>query len=745
MPIVYDPAPVFLGLDGLPLNGGWVGFFEDGTDTPKAVYSDSSLGTPVANPQVLGADGRMPTGTGVWYGIGKYRVRLYDSLGAEVWTRDGIDGEVVTVAGLVTSQVVESISVMVNDLFPGAYGLVHCLGYYSEGDGGGGFFRWVAGMSTTPNQGTIFQPTVGGNGRWVRLPSTEVDARWFGATSASSTCATFLGKARDWCIQEGIPLHIVGGDYDLGGNVGFTADLHLIIEEGVVFGSSTTASTVTIACDADIRSISSLIGVGADLEVTSAIDCKPEWWGVTGATGETVAWAAFSAGRGTGRSYLTGQYECDGGSPGFGPLHFGPGAQLTLSASVSCDTITYDVAGTWLIKINTSSNSLEVDQNELEAWIFYGLEATVDPTYYARVVKNLTDTGTKKVTLVWNYLPQYDISSSPADYDWVSNRIEAGTIIGGTIFAFGQVIAGNHRVFDPDMTQVILSQPAPLEWWGAIQNDSSSDAVNMAALEKAVICTPLIDGLGSNSNYRQAPSGGFGYYITGSALVTNLHARDLCLRTSGTAAVEIANTGTLRLNSCTMIACIAQSNNKATEMCIVDNLVSGNLILKAGQFRIENSDFTGTVELVNDTAEAVAMIENSKFGGLTLDGTFAAFSGSVSDNRIYGSSSEDLTISYPDRMTITGNQGAGNNSLSVSNADQCTISNNVFRDISIGSANYCAIIGNVTTSTTARNSWSGTGCTVLGNNTVYRAGAGDYSGFDATTLPAVANLNLYNV
>lgn len=63
------------------------------------------------------------------------------------------------------------------------------LGYYAAGDGGGGTFRWDATSSATPNPGTVFQPTAGGVGRWLRVIETprNYDFLWFGAKGDSVT------------------------------------------------------------------------------------------------------------------------------------------------------------------------------------------------------------------------------------------------------------------------------------------------------------------------------------------------------------------------------------------------------------------------------------------------------------------------------------------------------------------------------------------------------------------------------
>lgn len=55
------------------------------------------------------------------------------------------------------------------------------LGYYAKGDGGGGSFYWDSLSTVTDNGGTIIQATGITTGRWKRLYSGQVSAKWFGA------------------------------------------------------------------------------------------------------------------------------------------------------------------------------------------------------------------------------------------------------------------------------------------------------------------------------------------------------------------------------------------------------------------------------------------------------------------------------------------------------------------------------------------------------------------------------------
>lgn len=85
----YNPAPIFLDNTGKPVAGGFLYFYESGTTTPKLTWSDEALATPNPNPVPLDSAGR--ANNNIWI-KGSYSVRLTDSLGTMIWTRNVSDG-----------------------------------------------------------------------------------------------------------------------------------------------------------------------------------------------------------------------------------------------------------------------------------------------------------------------------------------------------------------------------------------------------------------------------------------------------------------------------------------------------------------------------------------------------------------------------------------------------------------------------------------------------------------------------
>lgn len=70
----------FCDLNGQPMSGGSVYFYEVGTTTPKTTYQDSALSVPNTNPVILNAAGRAT----IW-GSGSFRQVVYDQYGNLIW------------------------------------------------------------------------------------------------------------------------------------------------------------------------------------------------------------------------------------------------------------------------------------------------------------------------------------------------------------------------------------------------------------------------------------------------------------------------------------------------------------------------------------------------------------------------------------------------------------------------------------------------------------------------------------
>lgn len=87
-----NPFPQYINISGSPINGGFLKFFDTGTDDPKSVFSDSDFATDIGNEVRLSASGRVPD----IYLNGAYSVTLTDADGNELDSADpiGLDTDI---------------------------------------------------------------------------------------------------------------------------------------------------------------------------------------------------------------------------------------------------------------------------------------------------------------------------------------------------------------------------------------------------------------------------------------------------------------------------------------------------------------------------------------------------------------------------------------------------------------------------------------------------------------------------
>lgn len=87
--IFYNPVPQQVNVNGIPLPGFKYLFFENGTTTPKNVFSDVAGTVSIGNEVTLDSRGAVPS----FFGTGTYRVRFIDNIlpiPGQVWERDDI-------------------------------------------------------------------------------------------------------------------------------------------------------------------------------------------------------------------------------------------------------------------------------------------------------------------------------------------------------------------------------------------------------------------------------------------------------------------------------------------------------------------------------------------------------------------------------------------------------------------------------------------------------------------------------
>ena len=93
-----DPVPQYLSASGSILPFGKLSLFTSGTNDLIDVFADINGGTPIDNPVILGADGRLPN---VFFN-GSAKAILTDANDVQIWERDPVGGAQATSALIVS-------------------------------------------------------------------------------------------------------------------------------------------------------------------------------------------------------------------------------------------------------------------------------------------------------------------------------------------------------------------------------------------------------------------------------------------------------------------------------------------------------------------------------------------------------------------------------------------------------------------------------------------------------------------
>jgi len=88
----------FFDNNGNPLSGGKIYTYEAGTTTPLATYTSSTGNTAHANPIVLDAAGRVPSGGEIWNALRLYKFVLKTSAEVTIATYDNVGSSFNAVA-----------------------------------------------------------------------------------------------------------------------------------------------------------------------------------------------------------------------------------------------------------------------------------------------------------------------------------------------------------------------------------------------------------------------------------------------------------------------------------------------------------------------------------------------------------------------------------------------------------------------------------------------------------------------
>jgi hypothetical protein len=198
--------------DGKLASGGFLHFYQSGTNTPKPVYADAGMSVALPNPVVLSASGSAV----IFLGDGAYRVHLLDQFGAQIAPPvDGIQG----IGGG------SSAGSNIAYAFVGTYAnlrsltsnpeVVYVSGRLVEGDGGQGWFQLLTtntgGLSDDDG---IILTSMGGTRIYKRVFDSAIDPLWFGvAYNVAVNQAVYLNKAITASVQFNYPALVAGSVY----------------------------------------------------------------------------------------------------------------------------------------------------------------------------------------------------------------------------------------------------------------------------------------------------------------------------------------------------------------------------------------------------------------------------------------------------------------------------------------------------------------------------------------------------
>lgn len=271
------PAQWFDASGNAALSGGKLQFFEVGTTTPKAVYSDYQGNTSAGTTVTLDSSGR----ANIWLS-GLYSVQLLTAADVPIGNRiDGIGEELapdVDASAVLSVETYDDLRALIG----ANVRICGVEGRAANGDGGAGMFAWDDAETAVDDGGTILTPdTLPASGRWVRIFSGDMDFRWFGdITGTDDTTAYALGLAAS--VARGRWLSIHSGTVRLTSSVSASAGAMVRIPLG---GKIVAASSlVGLGFPAGTRFDGSPGCFGENISVSFGLNAVPAvdvtWWDV---------------------------------------------------------------------------------------------------------------------------------------------------------------------------------------------------------------------------------------------------------------------------------------------------------------------------------------------------------------------------------------------------------------------------------------------------------------------------------
>lgn len=145
-------------------SGAKLNFYEAGTTTRLATYTDSALSVAHTNPVVADGNGVFAA---IYTQNKEYKIVLTDSDDVVIWTVDPYYTPIVDIiADLTALKLVEG----------SANQIIYLKGLSSINDSGEGHFYWNASSTATADDGNVIQATGVTTGRWIRMFQGHYDS-----------------------------------------------------------------------------------------------------------------------------------------------------------------------------------------------------------------------------------------------------------------------------------------------------------------------------------------------------------------------------------------------------------------------------------------------------------------------------------------------------------------------------------------------------------------------------------------
>jgi hypothetical protein len=357
-------VPQHCDADGNPFGSARLRFYEPDTTTPKAVYTDPLLQDPShqwPDPLLLDSAGQAPGSAGIYYGVGEYDVVLEnrsdiepipDGTWGTVWGPIRVQGKPDGESSFNLNATVATVADL-RLLSAGQYNLVHVLGYFNAGDGGGGWMIWQSASTATDDGGRYFQPSSApATGRWERIiTGPSLDVRAYGVFGGVGVVDGQLTNARTEMINNSklSQMHFPGqqaayelsaGSYVLGGSGPSGTRFGIYIHSDAVF-AGTGALTLTIRNPAYISSKTLVKGTNCTLVIEDPqVTPNPRWYGATEDYDATSYINQCTANCPGDQLWDWNNVVVNGAVTVSGKIHLtGYNTKITLAGQITCETL----------------------------------------------------------------------------------------------------------------------------------------------------------------------------------------------------------------------------------------------------------------------------------------------------------------------------------------------------------------------------------------------------------------------